>query len=267
MSLTSATSPAVRSLAAALLLLWFAGLPPVGYATGGKTVFIAIIIDDLGENLERGRAAIALPGPVAVAIMPQLPHSTRLAQSAHEQYKEVLLHLPLEPVVRKDLMGPGSLERTASSQTISQSLAASLQSVPGAIGISNHMGSLYTQDPEAMGRLMQAMKLQAPGLFFLDSLTTPNSAGREQAENHGINLVTRHVFLDHVRDHAAIEKQFQRLISQAQRRGHAVAIAHPYPETLAFLAERLPAYQTGAVRLVPVSYIIALKMRIAQEQL
>ena len=56
---------------------------------------IAIIIDDLGYQLEAGRRAIELPGPVAYAILPGTPSGRALAETAHRNGKEVLLHLPL----------------------------------------------------------------------------------------------------------------------------------------------------------------------------
>jgi polysaccharide deacetylase 2 family uncharacterized protein YibQ len=64
---------------------------------------IAIIIDDLGYQLEAGRRAIDLPGPVAFAVLPGTPQGRQLARIANEHGKEVLLHLPLEAV---DYHGP-----------------------------------------------------------------------------------------------------------------------------------------------------------------
>ena len=41
---------------------------------------VAIIIDDLGYQLEAGRRAIELPGPVAFAVLPGAPRATVLAE-------------------------------------------------------------------------------------------------------------------------------------------------------------------------------------------
>ena len=48
---------------------------------------IAIIIDDLGYQLEAGQRAIGLPGPITYAILPQTPRGQSLAESAHDQGK------------------------------------------------------------------------------------------------------------------------------------------------------------------------------------
>ena len=57
----------------------------------GQIPRIAIIIDDLGYELVAGERAIALPGPVACAILPGAPRARQLANAANERGKEVLL--------------------------------------------------------------------------------------------------------------------------------------------------------------------------------
>ena len=47
-----------------------------------NTPTLALVIDDVGYNLEHGRRAIALPGPVTVAILPFAPNTTALAELA-----------------------------------------------------------------------------------------------------------------------------------------------------------------------------------------
>ena len=69
----------------------------------------------------------------------------------------------------------------------------------------------------------------------------------------------RDVFLDNDRGPAAIEKQYMELLGIAQERGYAIAIAHPYPETLEFLQQHLQALKDGPIRLVPVSLLLTLE--------
>ena len=75
----------------------------VGCAYGTDTphfppTYISIIIDDLGNSLPAGKQAVRLPGPVACAILPHTPYAVDLDEMAHRHGKEVLLHLPMEPV-------------------------------------------------------------------------------------------------------------------------------------------------------------------------
>ena len=44
---------------------------------------IVIIIDDVGHNLKRGRAAVDLPGKLNFAVIPYTPHGVELAERAH----------------------------------------------------------------------------------------------------------------------------------------------------------------------------------------
>ena len=69
-----------QRLCFAAVLLLFASQTGAGYVPR-----IAIIIDDLGYRLDAGRRAIALPGPVAYAVIPGAPAASRLARHAHER--------------------------------------------------------------------------------------------------------------------------------------------------------------------------------------
>jgi len=66
------------------------------------------------------------------------------------------------------------------------------------------------------------------------------------------------VFLDHDPDEASIRRQFHLLVQLAHRNGAAVAIGHPYPETLAVLEDELPRlYEEYGLRLVSLREFLA----------
>jgi polysaccharide deacetylase 2 family uncharacterized protein YibQ len=77
----------------------------------------------------------------------------------------------------------------------------------------------------------------------------------------------RNVFLDNDISVAAINHQFMRLLAIARLQGSAVAIGHPYPETLTYLENMLPALPLLGIRLLPASELIELKTRLAYRQL
>ena len=120
--------------AAATLLL----LASQGFAQPAPR--IAIIIDDLGYQMAAGRRAVALPGPVACAILPGTPSAVQLAKAAWERGKEVLLHLPLQSVEHDGAAEPGSITLDTTREAFADTYATAMQSVPYAVGVKGHRG-------------------------------------------------------------------------------------------------------------------------------
>ncbi|TPE54346.1 divergent polysaccharide deacetylase family protein [Maribrevibacterium harenarium] len=212
---------------------------------------IGIIIDDVGYNRRGMEQSLALPVAVALAILPQTPFGRKTAIQAQEQQRITLLHAPMENE-RALKLGPGGLYVQMDETTLKQVLMDDLAGLPGVQGVNNHMGSLLTAHPEPMQWVMEVLQRQQ--LFFVDSLTNPNSVAGRIAKEHGLPTATRQVFLDNIRTPQQLEKQFQRLIKFAHRNGFALAIGHPYPETMAYLNQRLR--QPASVRLVPLSELL-----------
>jgi polysaccharide deacetylase 2 family uncharacterized protein YibQ len=216
---------------------------------------IAIIIDDLGYQLEAGRRAIMLPGPVAFAILPGTPHSKRLAQFANDRGKDVLLHLPLEAVNYRGPAEPGGMTLDMTRNAFSTTFAEAMETVPYAVGVSSHRGSLLTRHPGHMAWLMQEIG-ERDNLFFIDSYTTHESVALTAAAEAGINATRRDVFLDHEQTVEAIFRELERLKKVARRKGRAIAIGHPFPETLEVLERELPALQEEGFELVTISELL-----------
>ncbi len=216
---------------------------------------IAIIIDDVGYRQVEGRRAVALPGPVAVAVLPASPRGQSLARSAHEKGKEVLVHLPLQATVGDGLDEPGSIMLDTTRKEFAEAFAAAAARVPYARGVNNHRGSLLTRHPGHMRWLMEEIQ-RREDWFFVDSYTTHHSVALTIAEEHAIPAAKRDVFLDSHRDTASIEREFERLKDIARREGAAIGIGHPIPETLAFLEAALPELEAEGFRLVSLTEIL-----------
>lgn len=236
-----------------LLLLAAAMLAISPAALAGEPVpRIVIIIDDLGYQLEAGLRALNLPGPISFAVLPATPSGTSLARTAHAKGKEVLLHLPLESVDRENLDEPGAITLDMSRAAFHEVFGTALESVPYAIGVSSHRGSLLTRHPGHMAWLMEEIAAR-DGMFFVDSFTTHASVAMQIASESGVASTRRHVFLDNDRSPDALRKQFDRLTALARSKGVAVAIGHPYPETLDFLERELLELDSSSIELIPVS--------------
>jgi polysaccharide deacetylase 2 family uncharacterized protein YibQ len=216
---------------------------------------IAIIIDDLGYHLAAGHRAVDLPGPVACAILPGTPGSAQLAQAAWQHGKEVLLHLPLQSVHRHGAVEPGSITLDTTRQGVADTFASAMATVPFAVGVNSHRGSLLTRHPGHMKWLMEEI-LQAGGLYFVDSYTTHRSVALQIAAEHGVPAIKRDVFLDSDPAPERVALEFERLKNLARERGLAVAIGHPYPETLDFLERAIPGLVEEGIELVPLRQLI-----------
>ena len=229
--------------------------PPTAPAPSARG-HIAIIIDDLGEQRVAGLHAVRLPGPVALAFLPGGVFTPQQATLAHASGKEVLLHLPLQPVGAARAH-PATLTVDTGSEQLRASFRTALASVPYASGVNNHQGSLLTAREAPMDWLMREIALR-PGLYFVDSRTSNLSVAYRAARMRGVPAAERNVFLDNQRGEAAVRASLRELVDKAWRNDRALAIGHPYPETFKVLEEELPFLTARyGVRLVAPSELIA----------
>jgi hypothetical protein len=89
--------------------------------------------------------------------------------------------------------------------------------------------------------------------MFLDSRTIGGSVAGSLAQEMGVAHATRDVFLDNRRDVAAIRAQLEEAERIARKTGSAVAIGHPYDETIQALSAWLPTLAEKKIALVPIS--------------
>lgn len=214
---------------------------------------IAIIIDDMGRDDSKGLEIIALDAPLTLAFLPYRAATSRYATMAHQQGKEVMLHMPMQNIYNSAL-GEGALTDDMSDLQIRRTLQDALDNIPFVSGMNNHMGSLLTQDRQTMEVVMTILRqARIPPLYFVDSRTTAATVALDTALDHNILAMKRDVFLDHVIDRDAIRAQFRRLISLARANGTAIAIGHPYRETIDVLREELALLGESGVTIASVS--------------
>lgn len=247
------SAPASVWIQTSILMLtcfWFSSH---SLATTFTTPQIAIIIDDLGYNKAYGERAINLPGPLTFAVIPFAPNSKVLAERAYFSGNDVMLHMPMQSSQGKDI-GLGGINASHTRDEVKSRLRKSLNELPFAIGMNNHMGSLLTTNPNIMGWIME--ELTGTTLFFVDSYTTADSVAHNTAKAFGVPTLKRDVFLDSEDDAKAIDKQFMRLVRKAKEQGYALAIGHPRPATLEVLERRLKQLKELGVKLVSVADMV-----------
>lgn len=216
---------------------------------------IALIIDDMG-NTKQDAVAFDLPAEVAFSILPHTHLSRAFSERAASQQREVMLHIPMEALAGNSL-GPGALLSTMHPDTIRKTLQEALLTVPHAVGVNNHMGSKLTQLTLPMTTTMDFLQQQE--LFFVDSRTTRFSKAARIAKQKGVLSGKRNVFLDHFAETRHIDNQFKRLIRIAKKYDQAIGIAHPYPQSMAYLKQALPLLKEQGIRLIPPSEVLQIR--------
>lgn len=197
---------------------------------------LAIVIDDLGASRQQARELLAIDAPIVFSILPYTEHAREVAEMAHAAGREVLVHLPMEPV-RYPEINPGedALLTHLDKATILQRTSKHLTGIPHAVGVNNHMGSRFTQRADLLRPVLEV--IATTEYFVLDSLTHEGSVLAQNAAAMHIPAYRRDVFLDVVRDTPAILHQLRKAEGLARRHGQAIAIGHPYPETIAALQQ------------------------------
>jgi polysaccharide deacetylase 2 family uncharacterized protein YibQ len=203
--------------------------PPAGamapQSAGGAPV-LAVIVDDLGYDPAAAHSVFAIPARVSVAVLPNLPASSAIAEAAYRRGIEVLLHLPMESVAGEDKAEKVELHVGEPPAEVARVMDEMLATVPHAAGVNNHQGSRATTDPALMAAV--AAVLRAHGLFFIDSRTAAGSRALDAVTRAGVPAASRNVFLDDDEQPAAIRRQIEHAERLAREQGMCVAIGHPH---------------------------------------
>jgi hypothetical protein len=215
---------------------------------------VAIVFDDAGGSLADVEAIIGIGRPVALAVLPGLAYSEEVARRARSAGLEVLLHLPVEAHDDAKALGPGGVTVAMSDAEIQAAVRAGLTSVPGAVGVNNHMGSKGTADRRVVRAILEVVRDRH--LFFLDSRTTVDTVVEPVAAELGVPVARRLVFLDNDEDETAIREQVRRLIAVARQRGAAIAIGHAQRLTPRVVAAMVGEIEGAGVAIVPVSTLM-----------
>ncbi len=190
---------------------------------------VAIVIDDMGRKEKLGKRFLSLDLVLSFAFLPHTPYAKELTQIAANQGRDVLLHLPMEPLDSRFDPGPGALFTSMADREINSIMQGHLKAFPHIVGVNNHMGSRFTAHKAGMAKVLEI--IGENNIFFLDSMTSADSVAYGMAVDMGVKTARRQVFLDNEKDQGKIEAQIKYLIELAEKNGTAIAIGHPYQVT------------------------------------
>ena len=241
----------VLALVLALVWLWPAAAPaprhqaPRGLRCVPRSPCLVLVIDDIGRDLQMLRRLLALGLDITYSVLPHGPHTSTSVSLLQESGREYMLHLPMRPLdlakitrepVVVGLDGP-----------VGTSVAECLARVPGAVGVSNHMGSSISQRSDEMARVL--VPIQKKRLWFLDSKTTKGSIICKVASKLEMPCRQRDVFLDDPPSPAAVQSRLESVARLARQRGWAIAIGHPKRATYMVMKRFFEKSEINVVRL------------------
>lgn len=200
---------------------------------------VAVIIDDMGEHRQIGLKFLRLETNLSFSFLPFAPFTAELAEQAHREGHDVLVHLPMEPKDSTLHLEEQTLMVQDDPERIRRKTETMLAITPHALGANNHMGSRFCEHGEGMRVVIETLKSRS--LFFVDSYTSPSSQGLTTARRLHLPASRRDLFLDNVKDAAAICAQLHVLAELARRQGQAIGIGHPHQAMLTALAECGPS--------------------------
>lgn len=223
-----------------------ASIPPIGVpskepakVTVKKRPKVAIIIDDIGYDPFIAKKFLELEPKLTFSIIPHTPFQKKVSEMVRNKGGELMLHIPMEPNEYPSIdPGPGALLTSMEPDQLIAQLENNLDTVSDVRGINGHMGSKLTANSEQMHQVFTVLKKR--NLYFVDSLTTPDSVCEPSAAMLKVPFAQRDIFIDHSLEPEFMRNQMRRLIKSAIKHGEAIGIGHPHKETLKILEQMLP---------------------------
>jgi len=193
---------------------------------------LAIIIDDIA-NASQVKGLKALNLKLNPSFFPSDKNHSQTPKLA-SQFDFYMVHLPLA-ALNYNKPELDTLNPSDSKEKILKKIKKIKKDFKDLKFINNHTGSLFTSNEEAMRKLYEVLKSQ--NIFFVDSKTIGNSKASKVAGELNMPYIQRDIFLDNEDELAYIKKQIQSAVKLAQKKGFAIAIAHPKKNTFKALEQ------------------------------
>jgi polysaccharide deacetylase 2 family uncharacterized protein YibQ len=215
---------------------------------------VAIIVDDIGNDLNAVKELLKINADLTFAVLPFCAHSREAAEMFHKAKREILLHLPMEPVsYPREKPGEGALFTDMSDEEIVLQLKKDIAAVPYISGVNNHMGSRFMMDEKKLALIFNELKKDK--LFFVDSRTSADTKALLAAKKTGLPMAERKIFLDNNRNYNEIYNNLMN-IAKGDDVSSEVIIGHPHPETIRAIKDAAQALRKKGISIVPASHII-----------
>lgn len=193
---------------------------------------LSIIIDDMASK-EQAMQLKATGLKLTPSFFPADKNHPKTPHLARE-FDFFMVHLPLAAINFKG-EEIQTLKPNDTQEHIDTKIEQITKDFEGIKFINNHTGSLFTNNTNAMRKLLQAFEKH--NLIFVDSATIGSSKGVLVSKEFGQVPIKRDIFLDNKDDIASIKAQIKKAVKLAHKKGFAIAIAHPRKNTFKALEQ------------------------------
>jgi len=216
---------------------------------------VAVVIDDFGYKMDETiNDFLNIPFPITFAIIPGTDYAQQIAKKAHEAGYDILIHLPMEPLRSKVEQDGFTIMANMSERQVEQIVKKSMEVIPNAIGVNNHMGSKATANRMTMARLMRVLKKY--NLLFLDSLTNRKSVAYQLANQTGVSALRMTTYLDNPNNSKTVSQKLEGVINNLDRAPNPIIIGHSRKETAQILTEEIPRWAYSGVSFVRLNQLL-----------
>ena len=214
---------------------------------------VAIVIIGLGLSRAASMAAIGkLPPEVTLALDPYALDLSDWLVRARLVGHEVMMTLPMEserfPVHDA---GPYSLDTGLKEEENIKRLELVLSQVTGYFGVATVLGSRFGTSKALLRPVLEALKNR--GLMVLSTGVQGSLLAPKIGKEIGLTQAVSDMTLDDEPSRAAVEAKLLRLEGLIKERNFAIAVAHPYPSTIARLIPWMKKLKEKKITLVPLS--------------
>lgn len=222
---------------------------------GGR---VALVLYGFGDGDSLARAVFALHAPFAVALSPASRSSVTQFELARARAREVVLHLPLEPINYPRINpGPGTILVTMSPAQVAGRFRKFVDQAGPVVAVANHMGSLATQDMAVMGALFRELKREK--LPFMHVEPAPGAVCRSLSGDLGVLYEEPDAVIEsetRAKDTRALEKRWKAVLEDARHRGQMLVWLRATPASVAWLERAAEPRRLDGVSLVPLSALL-----------
>jgi len=217
---------------------------------------VAVVIIGLGLSRAASRAAIGkLPPEITLALDPYALDLSDWLVRARLVGHEVMMTLPMEserfPVHDA---GPYSLDTGLTGEENIKRLELVLSQVTGYFGVATVMGSRFGTSEALLKPVLEVLKDR--GLMVLSTGVQGSLLAPKIAKQIGLPQAVSDLTVDEEPSRAGIEAKLLRLEGLIKERTVAVAVARPYPATIARLIQWTKKLKEKKITLVPLSALV-----------